>query len=157
MSHKCGFTGEQEGWWGWGRDHRKKESHPALQTPPEPSNIRGARGKRREPGGWRMSSCWMLSLVLFDGCRGGDRDWASNEGGFFCWRARSPVPQTNTGRVLHPFLLFLSLSPAEHSWQTKLQHSSLTGAAQLVRLSSGSGCSATCCLCDARHEFPLTG
>lgn len=33
----------------------------------------------------------------------------------------------------------------------------LTGVAQLVRLSSGSGCSATCCLCDARHESPLTG
>lgn len=41
----------------------------------------------------------------------------------------------------------------------RFAHSSpyLTEVAQLVRLSSGSGCSATCCLCDARHAFPLTG
>lgn len=33
----------------------------------------------------------------------------------------------------------------------------LTAVAPLVRLSSGSGCSATCCLCGATHGSPPTG
>lgn len=44
-----------------------------------------------------------------------------------------------------------------HSCRFAPSSTYLTEVAQLVLLSSGNGCSATCCLCDARHAFPPTG
>lgn len=73
MSHKCGFTGGQEGWCDknsggqGGRDHRKKESHRVLKTPPPPPITQCAGGKKRKLEGAKDVELLGVLLLLFDG------------------------------------------------------------------------------------------
>lgn len=122
------------------RNHTECWKHPhPRQSPSVPEGRRGSWRGRRMLSYWAFCCCFLM--VFRRCCRAGDgqggsgskrRDacWGLRTGALWgrvwYWRVRSLVLRLKMDLFFHPFLLFfLSLSPAEHSWQTKLWHSTL--------------------------------